>query len=65
MRNCKIKNVADHVFDMVDSIDTKLSKKTVIDSLTHVASLSFLPSHQMIQMIRTQRELKEIFRHDW
>lgn len=60
----KTKNVADRIFDVVDKLDSKLSNKTVIDSLSYVASLSFLPSHQMIQMIRTQRELKEIFRHE-
>jgi hypothetical protein len=56
----KTKKVADHVFDMVDRLDSKLSKAAEMSSFEYVCSRSFFPSRQM-QITRTLKELKNVF----
>lgn len=59
----KRKEAADHVFDMVDRLDTKLSKVAEMSDFKYVCSRSFFPNRQM-QITRTLKELKNVFCHE-
>lgn len=59
----KRKEVADHVFDMVDRLDSKLNKSAEMLDYNYICSRSFFPSRRM-QVIRTLKELKNVFCHD-